>query len=324
MTAISLGLAISITGLTAPALPQAQMLDQSDKVSPAETVYVPPPAPVVRPRPTSPVEPRRPRPTDQGLSEPLPPISFGQTINENATSDGRCQLDAGARFYQFNAQPNTRIEITLRSQAFDPVLDIGRVNGCEFESIARNDDGAGVNDGTNSRLTGTLTEGGNYVIRASAYGSSGIRGSYRLALQQLPAAAPRATSTRPIALTVGRSVHGSLDSSDPAIETTQGSNRGFIERSASRPYHLYSLSGRAGQSYEVRLDSGDFDSFLESGAMTPMGFAVLDSNDDGPGSGRNSRLTVTFPVSGTIMLRVSPLNRGSGRYTVSAVQAGSE
>ena len=138
MTAISLGLAISITGLTAPALPQAQMLDQSDKVSPAETVYVPPPAPVARPRPTSPVEPRRPRPTDQGLSEPLPPISFGQTINENATSDGRCQLDAGARFYQFNAQPNTRIEITLRSQAFDPVLDIGRVMNVQVKANGEN------------------------------------------------------------------------------------------------------------------------------------------------------------------------------------------
>ena len=322
MTALKLGLVLAVGGLASPLAAHTLTLDQASgkpgavsSPPPVPAVVVPPPAP-----PRTSTAPR-PRPVAQGPAQPLPSIALGQTLNERVADDGRCVLDPSARFYQFRAEPNTRIEITLRSQSFDPVVEIGRVNGCEFDSLGRNDDGSGVNDGNNSRLVGTLVEGGTYVIRASAYGSRSISGSYRLALQQLPTEAPRATSTRPIALTAGRSANGSLDSSDPAITTTRGSTNGFIERSADRPYHLYSLAGRAGQSYEIRLDSSDFDAFLESGAMTPMGFAVLDSNDDGPDAGRNSRLTVRFPVNGTITLRVSPLGRGSGRYTISAVQS---
>lgn len=323
MTLRKFGMAMTLIGLTSPAMAQdTALIQHGGKEPPTTGIMTPPPAPVARtPRPTRPTRPSQPTPqTQQTPAQPLPPIAIGQTLNETVQADGRCTLDPASRFYQFRADANTRIEITLRSQSFDPVVEVGRVNGCEFQSLGRNDDGSGVNDGNNSRLTGTLVDGGTYVIRASAYGSRAMNGSYRLALRQLPALPTPATTARTLPLTVGRAVTGTLDSSDPVIETTNNERGGFIQSERGRPYRLYSFSGRAGQSYEFQLDSTDFDSFLEVGVVSPLGFATIDSNDDGPDSGRNSRLTVHFPSNGTVTLRVSPLSAASGSYTLTAVQ----
>ncbi|WP_262422668.1 hypothetical protein [Brevundimonas denitrificans] len=51
--------------------------------------------------------------------------------------------------YVFRARADERIQIRLNSDAFDPVLYVGRRSGVAFEELASNDDG---DDGLNSRI----------------------------------------------------------------------------------------------------------------------------------------------------------------------------
>ena len=203
----------------------------------------------------------------------------------------------------------------MQSSSFDTVVAIGHFNGCTFESIADNDDGGAPGDGTNSRLTGTLPRGGSYIVKAAALGDGVMSGADSVALNRLPAR-PAAATPAPLPLRIGAPVSGRLGPADPVI-ADQGDTTEFVGE-VGRPYRLYSLSGRAGQTVNLALDSDDFDSFLEVGSISPLGFAAADSNDDGENSGLNSRLTVTFPTSGTMIVRVSPLGSGTGRYTLTA------
>ena len=58
--------------------------------------------------------------------------------------------------------------------------------------------------------------------------------------------------------------------------------------------------------------------------MTPLGYSVAASNDDGSGEddGLNSRLKVRFATDGTMLIRVSPLGSDTGAYTLTANVAG--
>ena len=268
-------------------------------------------------------------------------ISFGQTVEgELAAATPVCATDApNVRTYSFTAEADTRIEITMHADDFDTLVEIGQIADCQFVSIGSNDDGAGSEDGLNSRLVGRLSEAGSYVIRATSFGE-GAAGKFQLSLNRLPAARG---APSPIALTVGRRVESKLGSDDAMIEggDTLPTNI-FAEAVADaavaaaagdeaartttaqliaesgRPYHLYSLTAEAGQEYLIKLDSEEFDSFLEVGVNSPLGYSVAASNDDGGGEddGLNSRLTVKFQSAGTLILRVSPLSADSGDYTL--------
>lgn len=266
-----------------------------------------------------------------------PAISFGQTVEgELAAATPICATEApNVRTYSFTAEADTRIEITMHADDFDTLVEIGQITDCQFVSIGSNDDGSGSEDGLNSRLVGRLSETGSYVIRATSFGE-GAAGKFQLSLNRLP---PVHAAPTPIALTVGRRVESKLGSDDATIEggDTLPTNI-FAEAVADaaveaagaptttaqlitesgRPYHLYSLTAEAGQEYLIKLDSEEFDSFLEVGVNSPLGYSVAASNDDGGGEddGLNSRLTVKFQSAGTLILRVSPLSADSGDYTL--------
>lgn len=245
----------------------------------------------------------------------MPEVRIGQTVEGNiAAAETGCRPDPRFRTYRFTAAADSRIEITMQSETFDTVVELGRQDGCEFQSLGANDDGNGPEDGLNSRLRMRIPEAGEYVIRATALNPDGA-GDFTLAVNTLP---PPAPEPAPIALTMDRRVRGTLTDRDATIGGF-GETSGY-EIEGSRPYHLYTLTGAAGQTVRLKLDSSEFDPVIEVGAQSPLGFSVVAFNDDGggPDDGLNSRLNITFRTAGSVVIRVSPLGPDFGRYTLEA------
>ncbi len=248
----------------------------------------------------------------------LPSITPGQTVTGEivapVTRSG-CAEDPRVRSWALTAQPNSRLELTLNSETFDTVIEFGRMEGCTFQSLASNDDGDGPEDGLNSRLRVRLAQGGDYVVRARAFSEDGA-GNFSLSVNALP---PLPAAPAPRSLAPGREVRGTIGANDPVIAGAQ-SDDNITE--GGRPYQLYSLTGQAGETYAISLDSNEFDPVLEAGGMTPLGFAAAMFNDDGPGEddGLNSRLTINFSQAGTVVIRISPLGPTGGAYRLRATR----
>lgn len=265
---------------------------------------------------------------NRGRSAAPATIGFGQTVSGEiaAPRDGQCAApDPRVRVYNFTAEANTRLEVTMRADDFDTLVEIGKMDGCTYTMLASNDDGNGEDDGLNSRLTVTLREAGTYVIHAKALAPDGA-GPFSVALNRLP---PTPPPPAPIPLTLGQTAQGSLTMNDAIISDTASYDSPYgdygdtptVDISESgRPYHFYSLTGSAGQEYLIKMDSEEFDAYLEAGSMSPLGYSVSASNDDGGGEddGLNSRLRVKFQTDGTIIIRASPLGNDTGAYTISA------
>lgn len=255
---------------------------------------------------------------DAAQQPDLPAITVGQSVQgEIAAPVGGCATNARVRAWRFEGRADQRIEIVMQSEDFDTLVELGRMEGCEFLSLASNDDGAGPEDGLNSRLSVRLRETGSYVVRAMSFSDDGA-GPFTLAIRQLPPPPPE-PAPRPLAL--GREVRGQLTNSDPVI--SNGEEDGLTE--GGRVYHYYSLTGAAGEQVRLELDSNEFDPVLEAGSLSPLGYSVAQYNDDGggPEDGLNSRMNVTFRTAGTIVLRVSPLGSGVGSYRLRANRASS-
>jgi hypothetical protein len=269
------------------------------------------------------------------------PITFGQTVSGTigAVQTATCTpVGPNERRYSFTAAANERVEVTMRAEDFDTVVEIGKMDGCQFRSMGRNDDGGGPEDGLNSRLSGRMPEAGSYIIRATGL-SDDAAGSFQLSLNRL--AAPAGPSA-PVPVAVGQKIEGTLTANDPMItETGDGGFNPFAMDAAmaaaaagedaanvpqmimdsGRPYRYYSLTGAAGDKFRIRLDSDEFDAFVDVGVLSPLGFSVAQSNDDGGGEndGLNSRLNITFESAGTLIIRVSPLGRDTGSYALQVV-----
>lgn len=249
----------------------------------------------------------------QAQAPSLPTLTFGQTVQgEIAAPVGGCANNPRIESYRFTATANSRVQIVMTAENFDTLVEVGRLDGCEFTSLGSNDDGAGAEDGLNSRLTMRIQDAGEYVVRAQSLGDDGA-GAFNLTLTQLP---PPAAEPTPIPMEIGRRVRGTLTNTDAMIPTEGGDS--LIE--SSRPYHLYALTGVAGQVVRFKLDSNEFDPVIEVGSQSPLGYSVAAYNDDGGGEddGLNSRLNITFRSAGTVVIRVSPLGNDAGRYTLEA------
>jgi hypothetical protein len=248
----------------------------------------------------------------------MPSITVGQSVEgQIAAPVGGCATNPRVRAWRFEGRADQRIEVTMQSDDFDTLVELGRMQGCEFQSLASNDDGAGPEDGLNSRLSVRLRESGTYVVRAMSFSDDGS-GPFTLAIRQLP---PPPPEPAPRPLTLGREVRGQMTNTDPTIST--GEEDSLTE--GGRHYHYYTLTGAAGDRINFELDSNEFDPVLEAGSLSPLGYSVAQYNDDGggPEDGLNSRLSVTFRTAGTIVLRVSPLGNDVGSYRLRANRASS-
>ncbi len=243
-----------------------------------------------------------------GLAEGPPPIAM-QPIALGATVEGELSSDDGANdsgqradVYSFTALAGQRIVATLSSDAFDTYLELFAESADEGGrySVDSDDDGAG--EGTDSRLSYTFAEGGDYTLEARAFSGEG-EGAYTLTFveaEPLP---------EPTDLAFGATVQGEIDEGDPRDEE----NRGF---------DAYRFTGEAGNRIQAIMRSGDFDSYLQVGS--PEGeFYALASDDDGLGEGTDSRLNFILPSSGEFILRALPLfGDAEGLYSLELIDRG--
>lgn len=236
--------------------------------------------------------PRAPRPT---------PVQLGQqTAGTLADSDP--ENDEGARYdaYAFRARAGQRFALALDADDFDPVVRVGRMDRDRFEELGSNDDS--VAGGLNSYLIFTAPRAGEFVARVEPIQAEGL-GAYTLTVSEAP---PRPTAA-PLAL--GAEVSGELTESD-------GVNDGGARTD------VYRIEAAAGQRIEASAASDAFDTFLE---LYDASGASVDSDDDGAGSGTDSKLTYTLADAGPYTLQLRGVGENpTGAYTLSLAAAAPE
>lgn len=234
-----------------------------------------------------PPAPPAPRPTG---------IRLGQTLNGDLSARDP-ETDDGLPYdaFSFRARQGERFAVALDSEAFDPVVRLGRMVDGAFVQLAENDDGP--DSGLNSRLVFTAPEAGNYLIRVTPLGATDA-GAYSLTLQEGPA--PAAAE----AIAVGATVEGQLTESDGKSES-------------DTPADAWRFEGREGQRVRIEMTSDDFDTYLE---LFDENRVSLDEDDDGGPEGTNSRITLTLPHTGAYIIEARAFSDGTGAYSLSLAE----
>jgi hypothetical protein len=225
--------------------------------------------------------------------EPEPgTIALGQTRDGSLTDDD-AETEEGGHYdaYLFTAESGQRLTFDLVSEAFDPVVRVGRMEGDVFTELAMNDDGPDTE--LNSRLVFAAPEGGSYVVRATALSENGT-GDYTLSLSEGPA--PIAAT----AIAVGDTVEGELTESDGRSADGYAADR-------------YRFEGREGQRIRIDMTASDFDSYLE---LFDDAEASLATDDDGGPEGLDARINITVPRTGAYVIQARGFSEATGDYTL--------
>ena len=225
------------------------------------------------------------------------PVRVGQTVNAALASTDP-KLADGSYFdhFRFAGRRGERVEVVMRSSAFDSHLSVGQLQGTELNILGSDDDGAGGND---ARVRLTLPEDGEYTIRANSLGG-GETGAYAITLRP---ATPLTPAPRPQSIRAGQTVNGSLTEGD-----AQAGDESL--------YDAFVYEGRAGERLRITLRSPDFDAFLAVGQGTGESFESIETDDDGAG-GTDARVEITLPRAGTYLIRANTLPSGeTGAYTL--------
>lgn len=233
--------------------------------------------------------------TEREPAAPVPEpsaITLGQTLDNSLTrDDAESDQDGHYDAYQFTAAAGQRFTFDLVSEAFDPVLRVGRMEGEVFTELGMNDDGPDT--GLNSRLVFAAPDAGDYVVRVTSLSESG-EGDYKLSLSEGPAP----VAATPIA--IGDEVSGELQ------ETDGRSADGYAA-------DTYRFEGREGQRVRVDMTASDFDSYLE---LFDDAETSLATDDDGGPEGLNSRINFTLPRTGSYVIQARGFSDATGNYTL--------
>jgi len=236
-----------------------------------------------------PAAPRAPRPS-----------TLRKDVEVNGSLSARDpESDEGARYdaYSIRLGEGDRVAVSLDSEAFDPVVRIGRMVRGSFAELAQNDDKPG--GGLGSYLVFTAPADGDYIIRATGLDDA-AEGDYTLKLTD----GPPPLAAKPIA--IGDEVEGELTSEDGSNDTGQRAD-------------AYSFTATAGQRVEIMLDSDAFDAYLE--LFGPDG-ASLGEDDDNGDEGTNSRLVRTLAAGGSYTVQARALgDDATGAYTLKITEA---
>lgn len=228
-------------------------------------------------------------------------INAGQSV-EGALDGNDQTLPSGEYIETWTLQGRRgeSFDVTLQSSAFDPYLIVRGPGG-----LSQDNDDADGRGTRNSRIRFTMPADGEVRIGATSF-RSGEQGRYVLAVNgaggNAPPPPPVAASGGNDAATLspGQRVNGALASGDRQLSTGEYADQFIID-------------GRAGQRVELRLDSAQFDPFVQING--PGNF--VEANDDDPSGGRNSRLAVTLPSDGRYTVMVtSYAARETGNYVL--------
>jgi hypothetical protein len=185
----------------------------------------------------------------------------------------------------------------MSSDDFDTYLDLFKLASPEEGgrySVDNDDDGAG--EGTNSRLTYTFYEEGDYELEARAFSDEG-EGAFTLTLEEAP------PLPEPVALDFGATMQGEIVDGDAIDDESRG-------------YDAYRFTGVGGNRVQAVMRSGDFDAYLQIGSADGEFFAQAE-DDDGLGEGTDSRLNYILPADGDYIIRALPLSSDStGLYSL--------
>jgi hypothetical protein len=223
-------------------------------------------------------------PTGQGA-----PIQIGQTLS-GSLGAGDDELPSGTLFdrYSFIGEAGQAVEVIMQSQLIDTYLIVRRPGGEQQE----NDD---YQMSTSiSRVHMTFTETGHHDIIATSF-FPGETGSYSLTIRS----AQPLRNTAGGEIRVGQPVEGVLAAGDPTM-----TNGEYCDE--------YELEVESGQQLQIRLTSGDFDTYLVY--LDPSG---LQQDNDDMDFNLNSGLDIVVSASGTARIGVTSYRPGAtGSYTL--------
>ena len=242
------------------------------------------------------------RATTQG-GNGTPRLTLGQT-SSGRLAEGDRQLGSGEYLdsFVFAGRRGQRLDVRLRSNAFDPYLAISGPD--DFSGY--NDDDADNPDSRDSRLRVTLPADGEYRIMATSYAAAET-GAYDLSVRADNDTMPVETAQRPAGqpagpgrITIGQTVSGGLGNNDATLSSGE-----YVD--------TYSFAGRRGQRVAVELTSSAFDAYTI--LRTPSG--EQQENDDGD-NGTDSRLEMTLAEDGDYQVMVTSYAAGeTGSYRFS-------
>jgi hypothetical protein len=222
-------------------------------------------------------------------------LAFSAPIQgEISETDPTDNEDRGYDAFAFSGAAGQRVQAIMRSGDFDTYLQVGRA-GVEFEALASDDDGLG--EGTDSRLSYTLPEAGDYVLRVSPLGSDG-KGLYALELID------RGPQPQSGSILVGATARGVLTEVDATAQ-----DNSF--------YDAYRVTLKEDEKLLITMVSNEVDSFVVVGREQEGGaFEVLGSDDDSL-SDTHAKLEWTAPADGVYEVRAGTFQQGqTGAYAL--------
>jgi hypothetical protein len=235
------------------------------------------------------------------VAEPTP-ITEAET-QETMTAATPASTREGYRYrlYSFEGTARERVFVGVRFQGLGAILRLAAPNG---RTIAV---GRGLDP---TKLIAVLPETGRYVLRLEL---PDRQASVPYTLQLTRGGAD--VVPPPETLLVGAVVEDALSIGSEIAYDTDGSEEILSF------YRLYYLRIYPGVPVTLTLDSEDFDTVLDVGIKSPLGFATAVSNDDGGGSNTNSRVVLRAERRGYVAIRVRSFDLDVGRYTL-RVEAG--
>lgn len=183
--------------------------------------------------------------------------------------------------FTYNMPANQRVIFEVNSD-FDNKLILIDPRGQVFVD----DDSAG---NSNARIVSSSTQAGRAVLIVQGYSAEAM-GPFTL-----KAAVP----PPPIPITVGRQVLGKLTGNEVTLGYQSGD--GYSQQVAGVEYVL---NARRGVTYVVRMESEQFDTYLEL-----KNGETVRTDDDG-GGGTNSRISFVAEVDGPVYILARPYNAG--------------
>lgn len=117
----------------------------------------------------------------------VPRITIAGTLTPGSTvrgslGEGDAMLPSQLRYelWRFSGRAGQRVELVMRSTAFDSYLTVGQMHGTHFETLRTDDDSAG---GLDARVRLVLPADGEYVVRTTPR-EKGDAGTYTLSLAE--------------------------------------------------------------------------------------------------------------------------------------------
>ena len=233
---------------------------------------------------------------------PAPPapepasLSLGQTLS-GELNDESPEFESGPyAAYRFSARRGEVVALAVNSDAFDPLAVVGRVGRTgTFEELARNDDGAGR--GLNSLVVFEPPASGAYELRAMPLSGRG-GGAFTVAMEPPP----------PPVEAVQIRIGGGKTSGDLTEEDIRNDSGQVADR--------YRFTVARNQRVRIDMASEDFDTYLELFRDSDGGLASLWSDDDGAGSGTDSRILRNLEPGSYVIEARSFGGEPGGAYTL--------